>query len=96
MATHYSTSRRAKGSNAKIVVPSWDDVWASFNAENPRTTIEAMNVEGWKTLEQASEAIGLSKVHVNHMANDGKMEIIKKRVYHGGATREMAFVRPKI
>jgi hypothetical protein len=96
MATHHSKTRRAKGSHDKIVVPSWESIWASFNAENEKTTIESMNVEGWKTIVQASKSCGLSSSRVNQMANEGKMDRIKKRVWCGGLTREINFVRPKL
>jgi hypothetical protein len=95
METTHSKTRRTKGSSPKIVIDSWDSVWDSFKEENTKTTIEAMNAEGWKTIEQAAQECGLSKCHINHMANDGKMESVKKRVFLGGITREINFVRPK-
>ena len=96
MATHHSKTSRAKGSNAQIVVPSWDSVWESFNAENQKTTIEAMNADGWKTLQQAADDSGLSRPRMNQIANEGKLETIKKKVYYAGKTREFVFVRPSV
>lgn len=96
MATHHSTSRRTKSTNDKIVVPSWDSVWASFNAENQKTTIEDMNAEGWKTSQQVAESTGLSRSYINQLSNCGKFESAKRKVYVGGKTREIVFVRPKI
>jgi len=55
-----------------------------------------MNADGWKTVVQAAESTGLSRPRVNHMAHEGKLEWTKKRVYSGGKTREMMFVRPKV
>jgi hypothetical protein len=95
MATHHSKTGRAKGSNDKIVVPSWDNVWASFNAENEKTTIESMNADGWKTIQQAAKESGLSRARINHIANEGKLERIKRKIFVNGVTREVNFVRPK-
>ena len=94
MATHHSKTRRAKSSDDKIVIPSWDQVWDSFNTETQKTTVESMNAEGWKTIVQASRSCGLSASRVNQLANEGKMDRVKKRVWHGGITREINFVRP--
>ena len=95
MATHHSKTGRAKGSNDKIVVPSWDGIWESLNEDRGKSTIESMNADGWKTVVQAAESTGLSRPRVNHMAHEGKLEWTKRRVYSGGKTREMMFVRPK-
>lgn len=96
MATCYRTSGRTKSSHAKIVVPSWDSVWDSFNAENQKTTIAAMNAEGWKTIPQVAELTGLSKPRINEMALNGKkFELIKRKIFHHGQTRTINFVRPK-
>lgn len=96
MATHHSTPRRTKSSNDKIVVPSWDSVWASFNAENQKTTIEAMNAEGWKTVEQASHESGISRCRLTYMANDNKLERTKRKIFIGSRTREINFIRPLV
>jgi len=97
MATHNSTSGRAKSSNDKIVVPQWDDVWQSFRETNEMTTIEAMNAEGWKTIKQASADSGYAENYINALANRGqKLELTKKRVNCGASVREINFVRPKI
>lgn len=94
MATYHSKTGRAKGSNDKIVVPSWDSVWDSFKEENVKTTVEAMNAEGWKTIQQAAQSIGISRNHMNALANEGKMEMTKRKVFLAGVTREVNFVRP--
>jgi len=96
METTHSKTCRTKSTSPKIVVESWESVWDSFKEENAKTTIEAMNAEGWKTLEQAAKECGLSKCHINHVANGGKMESVKKKVFLSGLTREINFVRPKI
>lgn len=96
MATCNRTSGRTKSSNAKIVVPSWDSVWESFKAERQKTSIEEMNNDGWKTLQQVADDTGLSRCYVNQMANAGKFESIKRRVFHCGRTRELTFIRPKV
>jgi len=54
-----------------------------------------MNAEGWKTIEQASKEIGLSRPRINQMANDGIIERIKRKISDDGITREINFVRPK-
>lgn len=95
MATHHSKTGRTKGPDDKIVVPSWDSVWDSFNEENSKTTVEAMNAEGWKTEAQASEESGLSRKRINDLANSGRMDRVKKKVFLSGLTREVNFVRPK-
>ena len=96
MATHHSRSKGTKGTDVKIVVPSWDSVWASFNAENEKTTIESMNAEGWKTIQQAAKESGLSRPRINYIANEGKLERIKRKIFVNGVTREVNFVRPKL
>lgn len=93
MATHHSRPKRTKSPDDKIVVPNWDSVWASFGK---RSTIESMNEEGWKTITQTAELTGLSRPRINHMAHEGRLEWVKEKVYSGGKTREMMFVRPKI
>lgn len=96
METTHSKTRRTKGSPSKIVVPSWDEVWKSFNGEYSITTIEAMNAEGWKTEAQVAKEVGMSRKNVNNLANTGKIDRVKKRVWHKGGMREINFVRPKI
>lgn len=96
MATCYRTSGRTKSTNAKIVVPAWDSAWDLFNAENQKTTIAAMNAEGWKTIPQAADSTGLSRPRINAMALEGKkFEMIKRKVFHCGQTRTVNFIRPK-
>lgn len=96
MATCNRTSGRTKSSNAKIVVPSWDSVWESFKAERQKTSIEEMNRDGWKTLQQVADELGMSRPHINTMALKGDFEVVKRKVYHCGKTRELTFIRPKI
>ena len=96
METTHSKTRRTKGSPSKIVIDSWESVWDSFKEENTRTTIEAMNAEGWKTLEQASLDSGLGRTTIRHLASNGKVERTKVKVFFMGATRDMTFIRPKI
>lgn len=94
MATHHSKTGRAKGSNDKIVVPSWDEVWESFDRDNQKTTIEAMNAEGWRTVDQVIQKTGLSSPRIYNMMREGKFESVKKKVFHTGKTRDINFVRP--
>jgi hypothetical protein len=96
METTHSKTSRAKKPAPKIVVNEWDDVWKSFQASCALTTIEEMNSEGWKTIEQTSQEIGLSRPHINAMANSGKLERIKRKVFLGGKSREINFIRPKV
>ncbi len=97
MATHHSRPKRTKGSDAQIVVPSWDKVWRSFRESNESTTIEAMNAEGWKTVKQAAEESGYAANYINSMALRGKkLELVKKKVNYGTSVREVNFVRPKL
>ena len=96
MATHHSKTGRAKSSNDKIVVPSWDSVWDSFKEKNTKTTIEAMNAEGWKTEKQVAQDTGISRKNINYLSNNGKLDVIKKKVLIDGITREINFVRPKV
>ena len=96
METTHSKTSRTKKPASKIVVESWGDVWASFNADHQKTTIEAMEAEGWKTIKQSANDIGISIPRMNQIANEGKlMEKTKKKVYYFGKIRELAFVRPK-
>lgn len=98
MATHHSKTGRTKSPNAKIVVPSWDSVWQSFKESNEKTTVEAMNTKGWKTIKQASAESGYAENYINALALRGvKMELQKRKVACiNGSVREMNFVRPKI
>jgi hypothetical protein len=96
MATHHSKTGRAKSSNDKIVVPSWNSVWESFKEDNTKTTIEAMEAEGWKTVRDVARMTNLSRQRVLELANSDKMESVKKKVIQTGKTREMVFVRPKV
>lgn len=73
-----------------------EQAWAAFYQANQKTTIEAMNAEGWKTIDQVAQECGLSKSRINHLAVDGKIERTKRKVFHGGRTREVNFVRPLI
>ena len=96
MATHHSKTSRTKSPHAEIVVPRWDDVWQSFKEANETTTIEAMNAEGWKTIQQAADAVGLSRPRINQLAIEGKLlEREVKKVVVGGKIREINFVKPK-
>jgi len=95
METTHSKTRRTKGSSPKIVVQSWDKVWESFKEDNTKTTVEAMNAEGWKTVNQVSEETGLSISRINGMVHEKKVENVKKKVYISGKTREINFIRPK-
>jgi len=95
MATHHSKTRRAKSSNDKIIVPSWDDVWESFKDNSEYTTIEAMNADGWKTVDQVMKITGLSNSRIRNMISEEKFDREKKRVKDGGTIKTMNFVRPK-
>jgi predicted alpha-1,6-mannanase (GH76 family) len=96
METTHSKTRRTKSTSPKIVVESWDSVWDSFKGGATKTTVEAMNAEGWKTESQAAQETGISRQRINTLANSGKMDKIKKRVFLSGLTREINFVRPKV
>jgi hypothetical protein len=96
MATHHSKTRGAKSSNDKIVVPPWDSVWESFKKDHTKTTVEAMESEGWKMAITAAKEIGLSRQGIFDLIANGKMESTKKKVFYSEKTREVTFVRPKI
>ena len=96
MATHNSTAKRTKSPNAQIVVPSWDKVWESFDSQNTKTTVEAMNAEGWKTIDQVARKTELSSPRVHNMIREGKFDSVKKKILYSGKTREMVFVRPRL
>lgn len=96
METTHSKTGRAKKPASKIVVPSWDSVWASFEENNEKTTVEAMNADGWKTVDQVIETIGLSKSRIYNMIREGKMERVKKKVTVNGLTNKINFIRPKL
>jgi hypothetical protein len=95
METTHSKTGRTKKPAPKIVVESWDEVWQSLRDSCALTTVEEMNVEGWKTIEQTSQEISLSRPHINAMANSGKLDRIKRKVLIGGKSREINFIRPK-
>jgi hypothetical protein len=96
METTHSKTRRTKGSSPKIVVQSWDKVWESFKEDHTKTTIEAMNAEGWKSVAQVAEETGLSMSRINGMVFEKKLESIKGKIKRNGIIREINFVRPKI
>lgn len=96
MATHNSTTKRTKSPNAQIVVPSWDKVWESFDSRNTKTTVEAMNTEGWRTIDQVVQKTQLSNPRVHNLIREGKFESVKKKVLYFGRTREIVFVRPRV
>jgi hypothetical protein len=96
METTHSKTRRTKGSSPKIVIQSWDSVWESFDTDNQKTTIEAMNAEGWRTVDQVMQKAGLSSPRIYNMVREGKFETVKKKVFYAGKTRDIKFVRPKI
>ena len=96
METTHSKTGRTKKPAPKIVVSSWDKVWESFDSHNTKTTVEAMNAEGWKTVDQVIEKTGLSSPRIYNMVREGKFETVKKKVFHTGKTRDIKFVRPKI
>jgi hypothetical protein len=95
MATHHSKTRRAKSSNDKIVVPSWDEMWESLGRDNIFTTIEAMNAKGWKTVDQVMKITGLSNSRIRNMISEERFDREKKRVRDNGTIKTMNFVRPK-
>lgn len=96
METTHSKNSRTKKPSPKIVVPSWDNIWESFNSENKKTTIEAMAVDGWKLVSQVAEEIEKSKRTVYDLVSNGKIESIKRKIFFNDKIREMTFVRPKI
>lgn len=96
METTHSKTGRTKKPTPKIVVPSWDKVWESFDSHNTKTTVEAMNAEGWKTVDQVIQKTGLSSPRIYNMIREVKFETIKRKVYYSGKTRDLTFVRPKI
>jgi hypothetical protein len=95
METTHSKTRRTKSSSPKIVIQSWDRVWKSFDTDNQKTTIEAMNAEGWRTVDQVMQKTGLSSPRIYNMVREGKFETVKKKVFYAGKTRDIKFVRPK-
>jgi hypothetical protein len=96
METTHSKTRRTKGSSPKIVIQSWDSVWNSFDTDNQKTTIEAMNADGWRTVDQVIQKTGLSSPRIYNMVREGRFETVKKKVFYAGKTRDIKFVRPKI
>jgi hypothetical protein len=73
-----------------------EKAWEAFFVSNATTTIEAMNAEGWKTIEQIAKATGKSERTINKLAYSDTMETEKKRVPINGATRMVVFMRPKV
>lgn len=73
-----------------------EEAWKKFYQDNQKTTIEAMNAEGWKTVEQVSKESGVSKCRLTYMANDGKLERTKRKIFTGNKTREINFIRPLV
>jgi hypothetical protein len=94
MATHHSKTGRAKSTDDQIVVPSWDEVWRSFDKENQLTTVEEMNAEGWRSIQQVVQSSGLSDSRVRNMVMEGKFECEKRKVKQNGVAKTINFVRP--
>jgi hypothetical protein len=93
MATHRSSTRRTKGKSNQIVVGSWDDAWSRESSQ--ATTIESMNADGWKTIRQASEAMGINASTIGSRVRNGYFDTIQKRALSGGCHRMVNFIRPK-
>jgi hypothetical protein len=55
-----------------------------------------MNAEGWRTVDQVIQKTGLSSPRIYNMVREGKFEAVKKKVFYGGKTRDIKFVRPNI
>ena len=96
METTHSKTRRTKSSSPKIVVESWDSVWQSFKQDHSKTTIEAMEAEGWRLVSDVAKDVGLSKQGIFDMIANNRIESIKKKIDYSNKTREMTFVRPKV
>lgn len=96
METTHSKNSRTKKPAPQIVVPSWDKVWESFEEHNDITTIEAMNAEGWKTVDQVVKSVGLSRTRIYNMIREGKFERVKKKVHIDKSASWINFVRPKV
>ena len=95
METTHSKTRRTKKPAPKIVIPSWDKVWESVGRDAAFTTIEAMNAEGWKTVDQVTKITGLSNTRIRNMIGEERFDRVKKKVKDGGTIKTMNFVRPK-
>jgi hypothetical protein len=95
METTHSKTSRTKKPAPKIVISSWDKVWESIGKDASLTTIEAMNAEGWKTVDQVTEITGLSNTRIRNMINEQKFDREKKKVRDGGTVKTLNFVRPK-
>ena len=96
MATHHSTTKRTKSTNAQIVVPPWDSVWQSFKETNEKTTVEAMRADGWRLVAEVADELGMSKQGLFDQIRCKKLDSAKKKIYFDGKTRDMRFVRPKV
>lgn len=79
----------------KKIEAAWDALWEDHKKQSEVETIESMNAEGWKTLEQAASKLGLHKVSLYHRIRSGCYEVKKVRVRTGGAIRLTNFIRPK-
>jgi hypothetical protein len=55
-----------------------------------------MNADGWRTVDQVTQKTGLSSPRIYNMVREGKFETVKKKVFYGGKTRDIKFVRPKV
>ena len=95
METTHSKTSRTKKPTPKIVVESWGDVWESFKEDHAKTSIEAMEAEGWKLALDAAKEINLSRQAMFDLIARGKVDSIKVKIDYSGKTREMVFVRPK-
>ena len=96
METTHSKTSRTKKPAPKIVISSWDKVWESISKDASLTTIEAMNAEGWKTVDQVTEITGLSNTRIRNMIVEKKFEREKKKVKDGGTVKTLNFIRPKL
>jgi hypothetical protein len=70
-------------------------VWESIGKESALTTIEAMNAEGWKTVDQVMKITGLSDSRIRNMIGEERFDRVKKKVKDSGTIKTINFVRPK-
>lgn len=73
-----------------------EDAWKAFFESNKTVTIEQMNAEGWKTVEQVASESGLSLSRVSGIIGEGGFDVVKKKAQLKGRVREMNFIRPKV
>lgn len=73
-----------------------EEAWGAYFAANATVDIDAMNADGWRTLQQIADITGTTGDAAKHiLRRSTDIERKKCRVVLNGQTRAINFYRPK-